>query len=300
MKVIKPVTITDAMLISSTAPETDHPAWSAATTYALAARVILTSTHRIYESLQAANLNKPPASNPTWWLDVAPTNRWACFDQRVNTATGLASPLTITLAAGYANALALLGLVGDQALVTVTDGPGGALVYSRTVQLDGTLLVDWYQYFFEPRLQLAELALVDLPPYVDARITASITGVAAVACSTLVVGAAYTLGDTRYGAKLNIIDYSRKDTDAFGVTTFVRRAFSKRMAATLLLPTGQINKIQQVLADLRATPCVWVGMDAEPTGAYSALIVFGFYRDFSISVDYPSYSACSLDIEGLT
>ena len=142
--------------------------------------------------------------------------------------------------------------------------------------------------------------LADLPAYADARITASITGITAVACSTLVVGTAYTLGDTRYGAKLNIIDYSRKETDAFGVTTFVRRAFSKRITATLRLPTGQINKIQQVLADLRATPCVWVGMDAEPTGPYSALVAFGFYRDFSISVDYPSYSACSLDIEGLT
>ena len=90
--------------------------------------------------------------------------------------------------------------------------------------------------------------LADLPAYADARITASITGITAVACSTLVVGTAYTLGDTRYGAKLNIIDYSRKETDAFGVTTFVRRAFSKRITATLRLPTGQINKIQQVLA----------------------------------------------------
>lgn len=300
MKVIKPVAITDAMLISSTAPETDHPAWSAATTYALGTRVILTSTHRIYESLQASNLNRAPDSNPAWWLDVAPTNRWACFDQRVSTSTNLASPLTITLAAGYANSVALLGLVGDQALVTVTDGPGGALAYTRTVPLDGTLLVDWYQYFFEPRLQLAELVLVDLPAYAAARITASITGAAAVACSTLVVGTAYELGDTRYGAKLNIIDYSRKETDAFGTTTFVRRAFSKRIAVTLRLPTGQINKVQQLMADLRATPCVWVGMDAAPAGPYSALVAFGFYRDFSISVDYPSYSACSLDIEGLT
>ena len=81
MQFIKPVSISDATLISSTIAETDYSAWSSGTTYALGDKVILTSTHRVYESLQAANTNhNPTEAASTWWLDIGPTNRWAMFD----------------------------------------------------------------------------------------------------------------------------------------------------------------------------------------------------------------------------
>lgn len=111
------------------------------------------------------------------------------------------------------------------------------------------------------------------------------------------MGTFYTLGDTQYGASVGIIDYSRKETDAFGVTTFVRRAYSKRMSAKLMLDNVQMNKVQRVLADLRATPCAWIGADDV---TYAPLVVYGFYKDFSIEVAYPTASYCSLEVEGLT
>ena len=76
MKLIRPTTLTDAMLSSSTAPENDYAAWGSGTAYAVGARVILTSTHRRYEAL-AASTGVNPASDPTKWLDIGPTNRWA-------------------------------------------------------------------------------------------------------------------------------------------------------------------------------------------------------------------------------
>jgi len=76
MKLIRPTALTDAMLTSSTAPENDYPVWAAATVYAVGARVILTSTHRKYEAL-AASTGVNPATDPTKWLDLGPTNRWA-------------------------------------------------------------------------------------------------------------------------------------------------------------------------------------------------------------------------------
>ena len=68
MRVIRPVIITDAMLISSTVAEpdvapdaaADPAAYSAGTTYALADRASLAATHRIYESLQAGNTGNSP------------------------------------------------------------------------------------------------------------------------------------------------------------------------------------------------------------------------------------------------
>jgi hypothetical protein len=53
MKLIEPIPITDAVLSSSNVAETDYPAWSAATAYALGNRVILTALHKIYEAVKA-------------------------------------------------------------------------------------------------------------------------------------------------------------------------------------------------------------------------------------------------------
>lgn len=299
MRVIKPVTITDSSFISSTVaePAAGETAWNAATAYALGARVIRTQTHRVYERLVAGTTATAPELDATNWVDVGPTARWAMFDAILGTATAGASPLTVTIAPGSVNAIALLGLVGTQATITVTDGPGGPTVYSRTVSLDGTQIVDWYSYYYEPYVQVEELVLIDLVPLSTARVTISITGSGTVKCGYVCVGTAYSLGDAEYGASLGIIDYSRKDTDEFGTTTFVRRDFSKRLSARLLLENTQLARVSRILTDLRATPAVWIGAD---DAVYAPATVFGFFRDFSIEIAYPTQSYCSLEIEGLT
>lgn len=295
MKVVKPVAIGDAQFVSSTAPETDYAAYVTGTNYAVGARVIY--LHKIWESVQTPNTGNAPDLTPLYWANVSPTNRWAMFDGEVSTQTVFVSPLTAVVKPGYVNSLALFGLEGATLDVTVRNGLAGPIVYSRTQTLDGTIIIDWYQYFFEPSVQLGEVVLTDLPPYVDAHITASITGTGTVKCGSMIVGTVYVLGDTQLGASAGIIDYSRKDTSAAGVTTFVKRKYSKRMSAQLWLSNVALNKVQRVLADLRATPCVWIGTDA---AGYEPLIVYGFYRDFSLDVAYPTVSYCNLEIEGLT
>ena len=296
MKVVKPIVIDAAVLLSSTAAET-YAAYNPATTYALGERVTLVSTGRIYECVQAPSLGYAPDANALWWAIAGPTNRTAMFDGEISTQTVQVSPLTVVLKPGYVNSLALFGLEGASLDVTVRDGLAGPVVYSRTVSLDGTIIADWYQYFFEPSVQLGEVVLTDLPPYGAAHVTVSLTGPGSVKCGSFVLGTFYALGGTQYGASAGIIDYSRKDTSATGTTTFVRRRYSKRMSAPLMLQNAQLNKVQRVLADLRATPCAWIGTD---TPGFEPLTIFGFYRDFSIDVAYPTTSLCNLEIEGLT
>jgi hypothetical protein len=295
MKVVKPVTIADAQFVSSTAPEADYAAYAAGTDYAVGARVIY--LHQVWESVQTPNVGHTPGTDALYWAPIAPTNRWAMFDTEISTQTALASPLTVVIKPGLVNSLALFGLEGATLDVTVRDGLAGPVVYSRTKALDGTIIADWYQYFFEPSVQLGEVVLTDLPPYGDAHITVSISAAGTVKCGDMTVGTVYVLGDTQLGASAGIIDYSRKDTSAAGVTTLVKRKFSKRMSAQLMLDNVQMNKVQRVLSDLRATACAWIGSDV--TG-YEPLTIFGFYRDFSIDVAYPATSFCNLEIEGLT
>jgi len=298
MKVIKPITFNAlTMLVSSNAVEA-HAAWSSATTYSKDA-IVDYGTH-YYISLVNSNTNNiPDVVGSTFWSLVGPDNTHAMFDGQVSTATTSSSPLVVTISPGIVNSLALVGLIGSDVTVELRDGGASPPIYSRTIDLDGTVLVDWYMYFFEPFVQLGEVVLTDIPPYSNGEITVTLNSGGDVAIGELIVGTVYELGtaDLEQGATVGIIDYSRKDTDPdTGKTTFVRRAFSKRMSGQFLLSNTQINEVQRILADIRAVPSVFIGSEVSD---YSPLIVYGFYRDFSIDIAYPTKSFCRLEVEGL-
>ena len=298
MKVIKPTTVTPAMILSSNATEA-YAAWSSVTTYAKDQKVDY-GTH-YYNSLVNNNTNHlPDEVGSTFWEFIGPDNKHAMFDGQVSTTTTKSvAPLTVTIASGIVNSVALVGLVGQSVTIRVTDNGASPPVYTRTIALDGTIILDWYMYFFEPFVQLGEVVLTDLPPYLNARITMTLNSGSAVAIGEMLVGTVYTLGSygTEIGATVGIIDYSRKDTDnETGKTTFVERAFSKRMSGQFLVNNDSINGVQRILADIRAVPSVYIGSEEV---AYAPLVVYGFYRDFSIDIAYPTKSWCRLEVEGL-
>lgn len=298
MKVIKPVTVTSAMILASNATEA-YAAWSSGTTYAKDAKVDY-GTH-YYNSLVNSNLNNiPDVVGSTFWEFIGPDNKHAMFDGQISTETTKAtSPLIVTIGAGIVNSIALLGLTGKTVSVVMRDGGASPPVYSRTIDLEGSIILDWYMYFFEPFEQLSEVVLTDLPPYSGGQITMTLSSGSAVAIGELLVGTVYALGENslEQGATIGIIDYSRKDTNAdTGLTTFVQRAYSKRMSGQFLIENGSISGVQKILSGVRAVPSVYIGSEDED---YSALIVYGFYRDFSIDIAYPTHSFCRIEVEGL-
>lgn len=299
MKVIQPITITDAMLIASDVPEPDtgEVAWSSGTTYALDAVIYLASTHRRYRSLQASNLNNPPATSPTWWLDIGGTNRWAMFDPYVSTPTTRSSSLSVTIAPGLCDALFLYGMIGTTATVTMTDGAGGPTVYTRTLDLLTPSIETWYSYYFGAFRQVPYFVLDDIPPYLNGRITLTITGSGTVACGVMAPGRSFTLGATLYGARSGIKDYSRKVTDeATGFTSLEQRKFAKTLRADVRIRSEAFAEVHSVLESLRATPCVWIG---DGDGTIEPLTLFGFYRDFYLVLDQYKAGLYTLEIEGM-
>lgn len=303
MRVIKPNKFTDAVLVSTNAVET-VPLWNPATDYGLSTLVRRDETHRIYENLipgvdaelpEVAQLAEAPR-----WLDVGPANRWAAFDNQVNTATVATDYLTFTIAPGFCNGIAVFGIYNAfKARVVVQSSAGGSTVYdSGDMALDATIIQDWYEYFFELAIPKPDFILTGLPPHLNCHITITLTGQpgAQVKCGVVLAGNSYTIGNSQFGAKSGITDYSIKETDDFGEPLFVRRNYSKRMEVDVEVPNLRLNKIQYILAELRATPCAWIGT---PCPGYDPLTVYGFYRDFSIVVDYADYSRCFLEIEGL-
>ena len=301
MKVIKPQTFNSATTLVSTSAVETLSNWAAGT-YALNAKVLhpLTVngiTFKYQWTSLVANNTATPGTDDTKWQRGDVGNKDAMFDGQVSIPTEATSPLTVTIRAPLANSVAFAGLVGSQLVVTVKDNGANPAVYTRTINLDGTIVLDWYQYFFEPFVQLGEVVLTDLPPYLLGQITMTLTSGSPVEVGEMVWGTSYVLGDEgiEQGAAVSIIDYSRKDTDT-GRTTFTRRAFSKRMSGQFLVDNDKINGVQRILADIRAVPSVYIGSE---DAQYAPLVVYGFYRDFSIDIAYPTKSLCRIEVEGL-
>jgi hypothetical protein len=299
-RLIQPVTINDAVLVSSTIPETDYTAWSSTTTYNVGDFCIRTNTHRIYQSLVASNLNNIPenntAGNTPKWQDMGPTNRWAMFDQQVGTQTIVATSVTVVIAPGRVSALALMNINCASVRIIINSASNGGVQYDKTYSMNyGADPADWFQYFFNPIDRKSDFVVMDLPPYGDAQITVTLTDPTSVACGVLVVGTLRTIGDTEWGVKLGIVDYSVKSPDAFGNALIVKRSYSKRSTFPVSLPTAQVDAVAKLLASVRATPIVWIGAD----NLFSSLLIYGFFKDFEIDIAYPSYSTCSIEIEGM-
>ena len=302
ISIVDPVSITDAMLISTNVPETDYAAWSSGTTYALGDRVILTSTHKIYESLQAANTNKNPVTEPTWWIEVSPTNRWKAFDTSNSTQTAYPnnSPPNISyeFEIGEAvNVMALLNLTGATTITVTMDDPTYGIVYDETYDLSALpSFSSWWHWFFGSRSFNTSLVITDLPSFPDASISVSISGNTTLAVGVLMFGQQnqFSLG-MKYGARIGIQDYSRKETNDFGDTVLVQRAFAKRATYEIFLDNSEVDQLQNYLTSIRAKPVLWIG-----TNLFESTTIFGFYKNFDILLSYTDHAECSLEIEGLT
>jgi len=69
-RIVRPLTMTDAVLTSSTVPETTVTAWNSGSTYAAGdIRGVAggNNSQDVYESLQGSNTNHAPGNSPTWW-----------------------------------------------------------------------------------------------------------------------------------------------------------------------------------------------------------------------------------------
>lgn len=299
MRLIRPIVITDSVLTSSNVSEDDYSEWAVGTTYAAGDKVIVLSTHRIYESVTSSNVgNDPTTDDGTNWLDIGATNRWRAFDNSISDQTENTTSITYEFdPQSLTNAIAMFNLDATDVDVTVTD-PSEGVVYDENISLvDNSAVTNWWGYFFEPIIRKSEFVRFDLPNYASATISVSIntdTGDTA-KVGQIVIGNQKTLGLTTYGTSIGIQDYSTKDTDAFGNVVITKRRFAQLVDYDVRLGTTTVRDVQKTLATYRSTPIVFCGTD---DGTYGDL-VYGYYRSFGINISTPSLSDATIEVEGL-
>jgi len=161
---------------------------------------------------------------------------------------------------------------------------------------------NFFNWFFEEHGVKNDLVVTDITPRAGVTIEVTVNGSGTLSVGTAIIGLSKDLGATIYGAKVGITDFSRKIIDPFGNYTLVERAFSKRADVTVMVQgpsvdvvASKVDEINLLLADFRAKPLVWVG-----TEQFSSTMIFGFYKSFDLDIAYPTQSALTLSIEGLT
>lgn len=293
MKVIKPIIITPAMIVSNTAANVDAD-YNPATAYALNARCTYGGV--IWACIQGPATGQQPDISPLHWSNKGPANASALFDDKISTPTTASTSLTLVLEPGYVNALALFGLAGDTLTVTARNGIAGPVVYSATRKLKRRIVTSLYEYLYERSAQLREVVLTGLPTRKDLHITLTITG-ASVSIGMLSVGSLMVIGEAQYGMTLDLIDYSLNTTDKNGVTTFVKGLFAKRMSGVVVVNNSFFTRVARDLEALSGIPCAWIGTSKD---GYTPLTIFGSFRNAPLSVDNHAQSTINFDIEGRT
>jgi len=294
MEILNPITVLDAMLTTNVS--ITETAWTAGT-YALGTQRYI--THTLYEVIVASTSDSPTdgiIAVPPTWADIGSINRWKMFNEIVGDQTTNSSTIDVTVEVPTAcNMVAAINIEATTVAVTVTD-PVEGLVFSETRNTADIGVLDWWEYYFLTYESLTDMIFSNLPSYplADIRVVLSLpTGTAK--CGELVIGQSRFIGYTQYGTTVGIIDYSKKETDSLGRFIISQKAFSKRVDFDLDLDVNAVSAVQTYLAQNRSRPMVWVGDPIVP-----AVIVYGFFRNFSIVFSNAVSAACTIQVEGLT
>lgn len=271
--------------------------YNVGTTYPIGERVQDNTTHKIYESVAASNLGNA-VTNTTKWIFVSPTNRWKPFDTSNSSSVEVSSSFTYTVIPGaVATVLAILNIANANTIRVRVEDPVFGFVYDRTISM-GLLPPNstWWDWFFGSRSINTQLILSDLPFYPNAKIIVDFTGLTTMSVGVIMYGQPFQIGNSvRYGAKVGIKDFSRKEENIFGDYVLDQRAFSDRANFSIDVPKNEVDSTKRFLTKLRATPSLYIGAQE-----YESTVIFGFYRDFDIMIDRASVSECAIEIEGMT
>jgi len=291
------IAVTDALLTSSTVPETDHAAWDIGTTYALAANVI--KGHKIWESVQASNLGSDPETDDgTWWTEGLATNQWKPFDGYIQDQATQANSMNWVFTPGsLVTAVALFNMDAASVAIVQNDPTDGE-VYNETIDLtDNTGVFDGFSYFFSPVITRNNLSITELLPYPAATLSVTLTNTGGTAkVGQIAFGLYEVLGIVADQMPLGIEDYTRLNEDAFGRTSPAIRGYSRTASPMIFVDTDRIRYLERIVAAQRGLPTVW---SFDTAAGADDLVYIGYFTRFSMIYQYAKKATFDLEIRSL-
>jgi hypothetical protein len=296
MNILEPMSITDSTLTSSNIPENDYPVWNNAASYVAGDRVIVLSTHSVYEAV-IANTNKNPVTDDgTHWIKIGATNRWRAFDRKISARATRNGNITYTFAPSeIVDGAALFGLVASSVQVIVKDS-SNVTIFDETVQVvDRTEAVNWFAWLLDPIEFDTESMITGFPGYVGNSIEVKINNTGTAEVGQLVIGRITKLGTLISGTTIGYLDFSRKDRDDFGNPVIVERETADKTEFRFAFPPEDARRVKRVVQRLRAIPAVYFG-EVNPR---FGVTVFGFNQGIEVPLEV-GMSFATMEVEGLT
>jgi hypothetical protein len=293
------MTVDDSVLTSSSVPENDYPAWASGTTYAAGDRVILASTHIVYQSVLAANTgNNPATDDGTNWVAVGSTNRWRAFNGKLSDQVSNPGSIEYVLVLSeLVYGIAFFGLEASSVQVQVVDDASAEVFTETKAVIDNTFVVDWLSWVDEPVAYDSEALFMWVQGRFGFTVTITIdAGAGTAKVGQIVLGKIYSLGTVTENTAVGFKDYSTKETDDFGNLNIVPRAYSRTVEFNFAFNTKDARRILRILSSLRATPAVYF-MD-EDTSDF-ATTVYGAFPNFEAPLNAGDVSYSSIKVEGL-
>jgi hypothetical protein len=289
----------------------DEAEWNVATPYIVGDRVIVDSLQSTFECVAGHTGTAPTLTMTTPWVRVGASNAWKPFDGLASSqlvgVTGnsqLVDRMRFRLTGmGRWSTICVLNTICSRVRVQFTDLFGTA--YDQTINsVDTTFIVDAWTYCFSDPNYITDFVFDGIDGNGSEPIVITVTndnaGVA-VLVGEIIVGNAFEIGVLHTDTKLSLVDFSRKEANDYGDLTLVERAYSNNATFEVSLPADRINRVQGLVRELRATPCVWFPSAAE---ANDGLLVYGFPREWVVTYVNTNaavpYAYATLEIEGLT
>jgi len=308
-KVLVPITIDSTMVTASSIsePASGETAWVSSGTYAVADIRYLAATHKLYKCTQAhtGRTNAPNTASELgyYWQDIGATQRYAAFDNLVNTKSTGTTTITYTiLLATFINSVAFYGLSNVSTVrVVVKDGAGGTVVYDQTTNLIYPGLGFW-EYYHTAATILDRCVMQSIPLVSAPEVSITLTGATGttIGVGMIAIGDlrplfdTTTWGGTQFGSQAKPTTYSYIKTDDYGVTSIIKRGSSTDMSIKVEFPHGQADYALATVQSVLDIPAAWVGTDEF---GYAGLNVFGLA---SGTLTYQSYNldVFSIDVRG--
>lgn len=265
-------------------------AWATGGTFAVGDR--RTDGHYWYECIKPvgaapANTFAPSsAAGGEYWAkdEEAPTNRWAPFDEYLFSKSRRVGNVTLVLAPGFVNGLAVHAIEADKLTIAATAGAAGPdLIAPQVVDL-WQPAYGLYEYLFGDLQRSTKYTLKGIPLHPDVHITIKAernTPTETAAIGYVSVGqwqqlfAAGTMkSGTQYGASAELRSYSYfKRNDQTGIYTRRRGRQSIDLAVPCEVSADDGNRVRDMLSRILDIP---VAMEASDIPKYAWLSTVGF------------------------
>ena len=304
MKVMRPIDITAPLILATTiAAEDPSAVWAAgqaANSYVLGDLRHRAETHRVYERVKveaaATAEHTLPENDPYHWKNIRPTNKWAAFDPwRLSDKSTVNNTLRWVLRPMQFVDAVWLGGISGAARFSIVARYMGVEYFRQEGSMEGAMRTNWYRYWTEPFVLATDALAIGMPIRPDPEIEIELTGPGAVSLGFICLSKLAILGETRFGAKTNIVDFNTVKQLIDGGVNVTMRGSAREMEATARIDVPNARYADSVLESVRGRPALVIGADRP---VYEALRVFGLGSGTQ-SYDNPKFNTLNLKVKGV-